>query len=89
MPGYHFLIQIPTSVRKDISKIPKPWQERVRVAIDLLYDNPHYGEKMLGKLNDVRKIRVWPYRILYTVEQKEKVIVILEVHHRGSVSYNS
>lgn len=82
-----FDVHIPHSVRKSIEKIPVPWRDRMFNAIDLLEYNPFMGEKMLGKLQDKRKIRIWPYRIIYTVEKKSKIIKILEAGHRGGMSY--
>lgn len=64
-----------------------PWRERIFNTVDLLQYEPFLGEKMAGKLKDKRKIRVWPYRIIYKIDKPAKTIVIVEVGHRGSVSY--
>ena len=82
-----FVIRIPKSVEKSIAKIPLPWRARLAKAIDALAVDPWYGEKMVGKLKEKRKIRVWPYRVLYTVLERKRIILILEVGHRGSISY--
>jgi len=87
MPG-KFIIYIPNSVTKSLSRIPLPWKERIAKAIDLLEENPYMGEKMTGQLANCRKIRIWPYRIVYQINKKEGFIKILEIEHRGNVSYS-
>ena len=49
--------------------------------------NPFLGEKMSGKLQDKRKIRIWPYRIIYKINVKRKHIIITDAGHRGSIGY--
>jgi mRNA-degrading endonuclease RelE of RelBE toxin-antitoxin system len=83
----HFLIFVPNSVKKSLAKIPLPWIFRMGKTIDSLETNPYIGEKMGGYLKDKRKIHVWPYRIIYTVNEKKRIVIIQEVAHRGNVSY--
>ena len=83
--GDRFEVHVAKSIQKDLAKIPKPWQERVIKVIDLLEREPFYGEKMLGKLKNNYKIRVWPYRIIYKVNKKARVVEIVEVGHRQGV----
>ncbi len=83
-----FLIRIPASVRKSMKRIPPPWIDRLWLAIDSLQLNPYTGVAMSGNMQDKRKVKVWPYRIIYRVDKAEKVIVVLEVAHRGSMSYD-
>lgn len=83
----NYFIYISKSIRKSLLRIPSPWSERIEEAINLLRTDPFYGEKMLGKLKDKRKIRVWPYRIIYQVNKQTKTIEILETGHRGGMSY--
>lgn len=80
-----FFIFIPNSVKKDIKKIPFPWQVRVVQAIGVLERDPYYGEKLSGDLEGKRKIRIWPYRVIYQLDLKKKTIVIVEAGHRQGV----
>ncbi len=83
-----YYIHIPNSVRKSIRKIPLPWQVRVLGALRQLRHDPYLGDKMSGDKKDKRKIRVWPYRILYRLHEADKYIDIVEVGHRGHMSYD-
>lgn len=80
-----FQLYIPKSAAKAITKIPEPWQSRIIKALDAIVENPFYGEKMMGKLKDKRKIRIWPYRVIYKLDEKNKVIVIVEIGHRQGI----
>lgn len=82
-----YVIYISKSIRKSLLHIPSPWLERIERAIDILCRDPYFGEKMAGKLSGCRKIRVWPYRIIYRLDKDEKVVKIVELNHRGSMSY--
>lgn len=78
-----FKVDIPKSAKKSLKKIPLPWRERITRAIDDLENNPFYGEKMWGKLSGRRKIIIWPYRIIYTVDEKARQVKVLNIGHRG------
>ncbi len=80
-----FAIAIPRPVEKSISKIPIPYRLRIWREIHSLKANPFNGEKMTGKLASKRKIRVWPYRIIYSIDKKKRIVVITQVAHRQGV----
>ena len=82
-----YFVYISKAIRKSLLRIPSPWLERIEQTIDILCVDPHIGENMSGKLAGCRKIRVWPYRIIYRFDKNRRVVEILEVNHRGSISY--
>ena len=82
-----YFVYISKSIRKSLLRVPSPWSQRIESAIDVLYYDPWIGEKMSGKLSNCRKIRVWPYRIIYKLDKDKRVVEIVEVGHRGSMSY--
>ncbi len=86
MARYH--IDVVKSAKKSLAKIPLPWLFRIKQAIDGLQDDPYLGEKMDGNMKNKRKIRVWPYRIIYIVEENIKYIKIMEIEYRGHTSYD-
>lgn len=87
MPEKYY-IDIPKSVLKRMGKIPLPWSFRINRTIDSLQLNPYLGEKMGGDMAPRRKLKVWPYRIMYVIDEKIKSIRIVEVEHRGHTSYD-
>jgi len=82
-----FEVVVPRDVQKQIRSIPLPWRARIERGIDLLGYNPFLGEKMQGKFEGKRKIRVWPYRIFYYIHKQDKRILVVEIQHRGSAGY--
>jgi addiction module RelE/StbE family toxin len=80
-----FCILISNPVKKSIKKIPIPWQVRVMQAISVLENDPFYGEKLSGKLSGKRKIRVWPYRVIYSLDLRKRIITVVEVGHRQGI----
>lgn len=85
MANRQFEVYIPKSVFKSLRKIPIPWRHRILEAIDSLKVNPYLGEKLWGELENRRKIRIWPYRIIYKIDEAKKLIVIVEAKHRQGV----
>lgn len=84
MPRY-LKIKISKPAKKSLERIPFPWKLRIKEAVDELKGTPYIGEKMWGKLKGKRKIRIWPYRIIYVVYEKERMIKILRIAHRQGV----
>jgi mRNA interferase RelE/StbE len=82
-----FDIDTPKSIVKSLKKIQLPWRERILDAMSELAQNPYLSEKMSGKLRGKRKIRVWPYRIIYKVDIRRRRIIVTDVGHRGSIGY--
>jgi mRNA-degrading endonuclease RelE of RelBE toxin-antitoxin system len=87
MPKVYYIF-VPKIVLKSMSKIPLRFRERIQKTIDSLAYSPYLGEKMGGVLGDRRKVRVWPYRIIYRIKEGIAFIIIVEVEHRGNVSYD-
>jgi len=82
-----YTVSIPPQVRKSIHKVPLPWQNRIIKTLTLLQAEPYLGQKMRGKFAGFYRIKVWPYRIIYTIDHGKLFIEVVEVDHRGHVSY--
>ncbi len=50
--------------------------------IELLKTNPELGEKLKGVLSDIRKIRVYDYRVAYKIHSSNETIEVFFVDHR-------
>lgn len=62
---------------KEFSKLTKKDQKKIFKKFLLLQHQPLSGKKLLGKLKGLYSLKAWPYRIVYKVSGKNKVIV----HH--------
>jgi mRNA interferase RelE/StbE len=66
--------------------MPKADQKRIAEKIDSLAENPPDPDttKMKGN-NPFHKIRVGDYRIIYEIQEKIFVILIVKIGHRKDV----
>ncbi len=70
---------------KFIKKQPKEQQRRILEAIHAL---PDYGDiKQMKGHADLLRLRVGPYRILYSVDNGQLIIRIIDAGNRGQI-YN-
>lgn len=79
-------ILLERNAEKDLDRLPANFRSRVITAIRQLASNPRPAgcRKLIGGKNDWR-IRVGPYRIVYEMSDREKVVRINRVRHRREV----
>ncbi|MFH0981238.1 MAG: type II toxin-antitoxin system RelE/ParE family toxin [Planctomycetota bacterium] len=81
--GYTVLIN--RSAEKEMDRLPGKTFERVAQAILRLERDPRPpGARKLRGAEEYR-LRVGPYRILYSVDDRERVVVVSAVGHRRDV----
>lgn len=83
MASYRLLIK--TSAAKELEAIPKKDRRRLATRIEELCENPRPPgcEKLSG--HDLFRIRQGNYRVLYSVEDRDLVILVIRVGHRRDV----
>ena len=82
-----YQISIKSSAYKELAKLPKPEAKKVSAAIDRLAKEPRPDgvKKLKGVEEYLYRIRVGDYRIIYSVEDKIRVIDILKIGHRKDI----
>ena len=84
MAGYE--VQISRTAEQQLRKLPHADQTRVaRVMLALANDPFPRGVRKLSGYDDVFRVRVGRYRILYSVSDTALIIVVLKVGHRKDV----
>jgi mRNA interferase RelE/StbE len=74
------------SAEAALRKLPREIQIRVLRKIDQLAVNPFPpGTERLSAAIDLWRIRIGDYRVVYTVERKELLVLVLKVGHRREV----
>lgn len=68
--------------KKQYDHLPPPEQKKVKKKLLSLEINPLAGKKLSGELSLYRSLRIWPYRIIYTLNEKEKRVEISDIEHR-------
>lgn len=81
-----YRIEVSATAQKQIRKLNKADQIRVLRAIQNLAKEPRPpGTRKLRGYEDVYRIRVGTYRILYSIESGRLLIIVLKVGHRRDV----
>lgn len=81
-----YAVEVARSAVKVIARLPRPDQQRVRAAIDLLADNPRPpGCVALAGESHAYRVRVGDYRIVYDVLDARLVVQVVRVGHRRDV----
>lgn len=69
-------------VVKQLKKLPLSEKKKIIKKLELLSESPYSGKSLRGELAGLRSLRVWPYRIIYEIQ--ENLLIILSVAHRQS-----
>ena len=76
-------IEIDKPAMKFLARQPKPQQERLLRAISRLSDEGDI--KPMAGFEDLYRLRVGNYRVLYTIENNRLIVRILQIGNRGDV----
>lgn len=67
---------------KELAKLPTVYEEIIRVHIDALAENPRpFGYKQL-KGEDLFRIRVGDYRVVYDIQDDILMVYVVRIRHR-------
>ena len=81
-----YKIEFLKSAKKELSKLPRNVQERIRDKIDTLKTNPYPSDvKKLKNGQGRLRIRIGDYRIIYKVEKNILVILVIKIAHRRQI----
>ena len=79
-----FELRIKRSVEKELNKIPFNFYTKIANFIFLLANNP-YSSKSKKLKENIYRIRVGNYRVIYSINKLDKTVVITKVGHRKEV----
>ncbi|MGH2587605.1 MAG: type II toxin-antitoxin system RelE family toxin [Dehalococcoidia bacterium] len=71
--------------QKELDRLPKREGARILDAIRLLAEMPRPAGSRRLRDREGRRIRVGAYRVIYSVDDTQRKVVILEVGHRRDV----
>ena len=78
-----YTVEISAPVRKQMKRMPNSDKKKILDKIDSLSDDPRpRGYKKLYYYTDFFRVRVGNYRIIYTIQDEQLVVVIVEVTDR-------
>jgi mRNA interferase RelE/StbE len=81
------MVTIRKQALKELELIPKKDNRQISKAIDELSVNPRPNgcKKLKGETEYMWRIRVGNYRLLYTIEDRIKIVEIRKVGHRKDI----
>ena len=81
-----YSIRFTPRAQRDFTTFDKTVQQRLRRHIDRLAENPFPpGAKKLHAEEPFYRIRVGDYRVIYQVEGRQLVIIVVKIGHRKEV----
>ncbi|HEX7507356.1 MAG TPA: type II toxin-antitoxin system RelE/ParE family toxin [Polyangia bacterium] len=81
-----FSIQVLPSAERDLSSLYGSIRKRIVARIDTLAENPNpSGAVKLQGEKDMWRVRVGDYRILYTIQNAQLVVLVIKIGHRREV----
>lgn len=80
-----YTVILKKAARKQLSQLPRKDQERINAAIDTIGENPFMGKHLHGESDGYYSLRVWPYRIIYTIEKKIITVTVVAISHRQGI----
>jgi len=81
-----YKIEISATAERQLRKIGRETLTRIMTAIEDLATNQRpRGRRKLRGFDDVYRIRVGKYRVIYSLDEKSVLIIILKVGHRKSI----
>jgi mRNA interferase RelE/StbE len=79
----NYEIVLSKSAVKEFKNIPSPIQSRIEKTIDLLESNPRPMESIkLTDKDNIFRIKVGNYRIVYEINYTERIVLITRIRHR-------
>ena len=74
------------SAQKELRNIPQTYIPQILATVEELMQNPYPPSiRKLSATEHAYRLRVGPYRILYNVNNSERIIEVVRVRHRKEV----
>ena len=80
-----FSVILSRRAQKDYDTLPVAMQTKVLGSLHTLEENPYRGKKLSGERDGQWSLRVWPYRILYSIQKEIVTVTVVAIGHRQGV----
>lgn len=86
MTSRRYAITLKPSAGRAFDRLPADAKQRVAAAIDDLATDPRpRGVAKLAREDDLFRIRAGDYRVIYTIRDRELLILVVRIGHRREV----
>jgi mRNA interferase RelE/StbE len=81
-----YALRVLPSAEKALRVLPRSAQRRIARTIDALGEDPRpRGAVKLAGVDSLWRVRVRDYRIIYSIEDRALVVLVIRVGHRRDV----
>ena len=80
-----YTVKYTKEAKKNIEKLDQSIKQVVKKAIESLSLNPYRGKPLSYELAGLHSFRTTDYRIIYRIEEKEVLIIVITIGHRKEV----
>ena len=84
-----YTIEFLKTAEKELAALPQDAQRQIARKIEALRENPRPpGVKLLHATERFYRLRVGDYRVIYLIEGRRLVILVIKIGHRKDVYKN-
>ena len=81
-----YTLRMESRVRKTLDRLPGDLCGRLMRKLDALEENPRpFGVEKLAGPEDLYRVRVGDWRIVYTIRDRELVVIVIRIGNRRDV----
>lgn len=81
-----YAVEVLPSAQRQLAALPQEAQRRIARKIDLLREIPRPPGAMLLHAEDrLYRLRVSDFRVIYTIEGRRLVVVVIRIGHRKDI----
>ena len=81
-----YRVKVAPAARRQIRKLSKTAQRTIVKLLEELAEEPRQsGVKKLTGEENLYRARTGDYRVIYSIDDTERVVLVLKVGHRGEV----
>ncbi len=80
-----YRIRVTNTFEKQLRKLTQRDRERVSRLISDVQESPYLYKSLSGQLSSAKSARVGDIRLVYTIDEKQKLVVLLYVGQRERV----
>jgi mRNA interferase RelE/StbE len=81
-----YAVELRPSARRELLKLPRQDQIRLIRAMDVLANQPRpKGVKKLTGVENLYRIRVGDYRVVYQIQDDRLIVLVVWIGHRKDV----
>lgn len=83
-----YRVELLPKARREFAALPADGKRRTALVFDALEDDPRLrGVKKLGG-SPLWRVRVGPYRIIYSISDRERLVLVEHVLRRTTTTYD-